>query len=251
MTPRKINQLNSEDLYDKDFIHQNNYTVLQECGLFTDVPEEHLKLLLKNFYQEKWPRQTCLVHCEKFLFHFYIIKNGRVKMYHTDFDSAKEHTIFLLKKGDVFDLFCLLDGIKHKAYYECLDHTEVLAIPMDKLRSWLQSYPENYKNFLSYAGRSMRMLEENVSQLVFSAVTTRLLHLLLKNIDRTSNKLQNINDLPDKELAFLIGSSRAVVNRHLQKMKKMGLIKISRNKVQVEDVSLLMQHLENNRINKN
>ncbi|TQI70842.1 CRP/FNR family transcriptional regulator [Gramella sp. Hel_I_59] len=238
-------------MQDKEFNQQNNYTVLQECVLFNDVSEEHLEELHGNFYIEKWPRQTCLVHCEKFLFHFYIIKNGRVKMYHTDFESAKEHTIFLLKNGDVFDLFCLLDGIKHKAYYECLDHTEVLAIPMDKLRNWLQSYPEYYKNFLSYAGRSMRMLEENVSQLVFSDITTRLLHLLLKNIDRTSNKLTNINDLPDKELAFLIGSSRAVVNRHLQKMKKMGLIKISRNKLQVKNVSLLVQQLENNRINKN
>ena len=237
-------------MHDKDFIYQNNYSVLQECGLFTDVSEAHFKELSGSFYVEKWPKQTCLVHCEKFLFHFYIIKNGRIKMYHADFESAKEHTVFLLKNGDVFDLFCLLDGIKHKAYYECLDHTEVLAIPMDKLRNWLQSYPEYYKNFLSYAGRYMRMLEENVSQLVFSDITTRLLHLLLKNIDKTSNKLQNINDLPDKELAYLIGSSRAVVNRHLQKMKKMGLIKISRNKVQVEDVSLLIQHLENNRINK-
>lgn len=230
---------------EKDSHYQNYYSALKTCQLFANVSKEHLKELLPGFHIEKWPKQTCLVHCEKFLYHFYIIQAGRIKMYNADLDSAKEHTVFLLKKDDVFDLFCLLDGVKHQAYYECLDDTEVLSIAMDRLRDWLDCYPGYYKNFLSCAGRSMRALEENVSQMVFNDITTRLLQLMLKNLDRSSNKLQYINDLPDKELACLIGSSRAVVNRHLQKMKKMGLIQISRNKVQIKNVPLLLEQLKN------
>lgn len=167
-------------------------------------------------------------------------------MYNVDDLSRKEHTLFLLKKADVFDLFCLLDGIKHKVYYECLDNIKVLAISMQELRNWLNKNPGFYKHFLSYSAKIMRTLEENVSQLIFANISTRLLKLLVDNIDHKSNQLEHINDLPNKELAHLIGSTRAVVNRHLQELKKKGSISIARNQVEIKDINLLLQELENN-----
>lgn len=166
-------------------------------------------------------------------------------MYNVDEFSEKEHTLFLLKEGDVFDLFCLLDGAKHQVYYECLDNIKVLAIPMDKLREWLKKNPERYHHFLAYAGKMMRMLEHNVSQLIFTDISTRLLKLLLNNINDHSKQLEHINDLPNKEIANLIGSTRAVVNRHLQKLKKNGSIKIARKQVEIRDISKLLKELEN------
>lgn len=203
------------------------------------------KGLLQHFHEEKWPRNTCIINYQKFLFHFYIITSGRVKMYNVDEFSEKEHTLFLLKKGDVFDLFCLLDGSQHKVYYECLDNIKVLAVPMDNLRDWLKKNPEHYHHFLAYAGKMMRMLEHNVSQLIFTDISTRLLKLLLNNVNDNSKQLENINDLPNKEIANLIGSTRAVVNRHLQKLKKSGSIKIARKHVEIRDISKLLKELEN------
>ncbi|WP_231896406.1 Crp/Fnr family transcriptional regulator [Gramella sp. MAR_2010_147] len=202
--------------------------------------------LLNYFHEEKWKKNTCIINHQKFLFHFYIITSGRLKMYNVDGISRKEHTLFLLKKGDVFDLFCLLDGSKHKVYYECLDTINVLAIPMDQLRDWLNKNPLYYKNFLSYSGKIMRTLEESVSQLIFADISTRLLKLLVDNIDEKSKQLKLINNLPNKELAHLIGSTRAVVNRHLQKLKKNGSISLQRNQVEIKDISLLLKELENN-----
>ena len=203
------------------------------------------KDILRHFHEEKWPKNTCIVNYNKFLFHFYIITSGRIKMYNVDEFSEKEHTLFLLKKGDVFDLFCLLDGTKHKVYYECLDNIKVLGVPMDILRDWLKKNPEHYHHFLAYAGKMMRMLEHNVSQLIFTDISTRLLKLLLNNVNHNSKQLEHINDLPNKEIANLIGSTRAVVNRHLQKLKKNGSIKTSRNLVEIKDFSLLLKELEN------
>lgn len=219
-------------------------TALQCCELFSALKKQEWLDLLSNFHEEKWTRETCIINHQKFLFHFYIITSGRIKMYNVDEFSQKEHTLFLLKKGDVFDLFCLLDGCKHSVYYECIDNIKVLAIHMDTLRDWLKKNPEHYQNFLSYTGKMMRSLEDHVSQLIFTNIATRLLKLLLSNVDEKSKKLQHINDLPNKEIAYLIGSTRAVVNRHLQKLKKNGSIKTSRNKVQIRDIDLLLRELE-------
>ncbi|MDX1543740.1 MAG: Crp/Fnr family transcriptional regulator [Christiangramia sp.] len=220
-------------------------SILMGCELFSGMSNDHWRELLVNFHEEKWPKETCLVNHQKFLFHFYIIVSGRIKMYNVDEFSEKEHTLFLLKESDVFDLFCLMDGTKHHVYYECLDNIKVLAIPMDKLRIWLKNNPVHYQNFLSYAGKMMRMLESNVSQLIFTDISTRLLRLLVNNVNHNSKQLEHINDLPNKEIANLIGSTRAVVNRHLQRLKKNGSIKIARKQVEIKDISILLRELEN------
>ncbi|TRO66532.1 Crp/Fnr family transcriptional regulator [Christiangramia sabulilitoris] len=218
--------------------------VLNNCELFSGLSREQWLDLLQDFHEEKWTRNTCIINHQKFLFHFYIITSGRLKMYNTDKHSEKEHTLFLLKRSDVFDIFCLFDGIKHRVFYECLDDIKVLAIPMDKLRDWLKNNPGQYQFFLAYAGKMMRTLEENVSQLIFQNISIRLLKLLIENVNAESQKLELINDLPNKEIANLIGSTRAVVNRHLQLLKQNGLINIARNQLEVQDFSQLLKELQ-------
>lgn len=222
---------------------------LVSCELFANLDNTEWDNLLEIFHEEQWPKDSCIINYQKFLFHFYIVTSGRIKMYQVDEFSEKEHTLFILSKGDVLDLFCLLDGSDHEIYYECLDNINVLAAPMDKIRQWLRKNPEHYQSFLTYTGKMMRTLESNVTQLIFTDISTRLLKLLLTNINYESKKLEHINDLPNKEIANLIGSTRAVVNRHLQKLKKKGSIKLSRNQLEIKDISLLLEELQNSKKN--
>ncbi len=221
---------------------------LASCELFANLDNTQWDNLLEVFHEEQWPKDSCIINYQKFLFHFYIVTSGRIKMYQVDEFSVKEHTLFILSKGDVLDLFCLLDGSDHKIYYECLDNIKVLAAPMDKVRYWLRKNPDHYQSFLSYTAKIMRTLENNVTQLIFTDISTRLLNLILANINYESKKLEHINDLPNKEIAYLIGSTRAVVNRHLQRLKKKGYIKLSRNQLEIKNISLLLEELQNNHI---
>ncbi|WP_423818899.1 helix-turn-helix domain-containing protein [Salinimicrobium sp. TIG7-5_MAKvit] len=43
-----------------------------------------------------------------------------------------------------------------------------------------------------------------------------------------------------KSWSILIGSTRAVVNRHLQEFKNDGIISLGRQKVQIKDIDLLL-----------
>lgn len=226
-----------------DHILFNKYrSHLSHVEAFGDLDTEEWNDLLSNFREEKWPRNSCIIDYERFLYHFYIVIDGRIKMYQLDENSDKEHTLFLLADGDVFDLYCLLDGSSHQVYYECLDEIHVLAAPMKSIRNWLKDNPKYYRNFLVYAAKMMRQLESNVSQLIFTDIPTRLMKLLINNVN-DSRKLKLIHDLPNKELANLIGSTRAVVNRHLQKLKKSGSITVSRNQVEIKDLEKLQKEL--------
>lgn len=213
---------------------------LKDCALIKNMDDPAKESFLSLFHEEVWPKSTCILSHEKLSYHFYIILSGRIKMYQVDDLNGKEITLFLLTKCDVFDLYCLLDGHKHTVYYECLDKAKVIAAPMEDIRKWLNEHPENYKQILPYAGRQLRILENIVSDITFADISTRLLNLLVRNINEESQNLELINDLSNKEIANLIGSTRAVVNRHLQELKKNGSIKISRKSMEITNLKTLI-----------
>ncbi|QED37028.1 Crp/Fnr family transcriptional regulator [Antarcticibacterium arcticum] len=218
--------------------------VIRNCVLFDKLPQDSRDLLLSLFHEETWPKNTCIVNHEKFFFHFFLIISGRIKMYQVDSFGEKEITLFILSKNDVFDLFCLLDGNEHLVYYECLDNVKVLAAPMGEVRKWYNQNPAALKNLLSYAGKQLRLLENYVSDITFTDLSTRIIKLLINNVNTTSKDLGKINNLSNKEIAFLVGSTRTVVNRHLQRLKSNGSIRITRNKLEIMDLSKLLQLLE-------
>lgn len=235
-------------------IHPYKYRdAVKECIVFNNLDTESFISLLTLFHEEQWPKNTCLLQSEKVFFNFYIILSGRIKMYQVDSAGDKEITLFILSKNDVFDLFCLLDGTRHEVYYECLDKVKVLAAPMAEVRKWYQKHPEANKDLLPYAGKQLRMLENFVSDITFTDISTRILKLLIKNVKNNSTDLDLINGLSNKELGYLIGSTRTVVNRHLQRLKQNGSIRIYRNRLEIKDLSILVRMLEQqqNKLKKN
>jgi len=215
--------------------------VLKNCHLFNNLDKESYNELLSMFHEEKWPKGTSVLNQEKWFHNFYIILSGRVKMYQVDSKNGKEITLFLLAKSDSFDLFCLMDGCEHQVFYECIDNVKVLAVPMVDVREWLNKNPQQYPNLLNYAGKQMRLLENYVSDIAFIDIPTRLIKLLMRNVKENSDNLVLINDLPNKEIAKLIGSTGAVVNRHLQILKKKGIIEVSRNHLEIKNIALLLR----------
>ena len=226
------------------FLQCKYHQILANCTLLQGLDTISYNSLLALFHEEKWKKNTCILNQEKCFNNFYIIFSGRVKMYQIEQQSRKEITLFLLTSSDVFDMFCLLDGYKHPVYYECLDNVRVLAAPMTDLKEWLNKNPQHYKNLFPYVGKLMRLMENYVSDITFRNIPTRLINLLIRNVREDSKDLDLINDLPNKEIANLIGSTRAVVNRHLQDLKKNGAIEVSRNRVEIKDHELLLRSLK-------
>jgi CRP/FNR family transcriptional regulator len=215
--------------------------VLKNCHLFNNLDKESYNELLSRFHEEKWPTSTCVLNQQKWFNNFYIILSGRVKMYQVDPESGREITLFLLTESDSFDLLCLLDGCEHPVFYESIDKVKVLAMPLVDLREWLNKNPQQYPNLLNYAGKQMRLLENFVSDIAFIDIPTRLIKLLIRNVKLDSDNLVLINDLPNKEIAKLIGSTGPVVNRHLQILKKKGIIEVSRNHLEIKNLALLLR----------
>jgi CRP/FNR family transcriptional regulator, cyclic AMP receptor protein len=221
--------------------HRKNSRALQNNKLLKTLNEEQLNGILEQVEEESWPKHTCLVDRTKTLHRFYFLTAGRAKVYKVDPMTGREFTLFLLTKNDAFDILCLLEEQEHEVFYETLDKVTMLSISMDAMRKWVREIPEINRNMLPYLGHQLKIMEEYASNVTLIDISTRLAKLILSNINSESHELELINDLSNEELANLIGSTRAVVNRHLQEFKSDGILYLGRQKVEIRNLQLLLE----------
>lgn len=216
---------------------------LQKNKLLKDLDEEKRQDLLENLEEEFWPKNTCNLSITKPYSRFHFIISGRIKVYKVDQNSGREITLFILKENDVFDIISLLEELDHEVFYETLDKTILLSMPMGVMRQWVIKNPEINRNMLPYLGYQLKHMEEYASDVTMIDISTRLAKLILNNINSKSHRLELINDFSNEELANLIGSTRAVVNRHLQEFKNDGILYLGRQKVEIRNLDLLLKKL--------
>lgn len=175
--------------------------------------------------------------------YFYLIGEGRIKVYQYNPDNNREQTVYLLGPRDMFDVLTLLDGHRHDVMTEALDDVTALELPIEKVREWLDANPAFNRVFFPYVAKQMRRLEELATDLSLYDTSTRLMKLILRNLDLKDplRHLGLLQNLPHDEIASLIGTVRHVVNRHLQQLKKEGILNIERKKLAVKDVQKLLE----------
>lgn len=163
--------------------------------------------------------------------HFPLIVSGSLKILTEDKDG-KELLLYYLEMGDTCAVTLTLDSHNRKSKIRAIaeENTEVLFLPVGKVDEWMVKYSE-WRHFImeTYDYRLSEMLEA-IDNLAFNNMEERLLKYLRDKAMVSGNKeilgthAQIANDLH---------SSRVVISRMLAKLEKDGLIRHSRNKVEL------------------
>ncbi len=194
---------------------------------------EHGKIVTFN-------RKTHPFDYDDTLKHFYIFLSGKIKIFQMTLTNAKEQTIYLMSRGDMFDTVALLDGKEHDVMVEVLEEGSALRIPIGKAREWMYDYPAFGEIILKYVAHQLRQVEELASDLTLMDTQERLLKLIVQNMERKDARGHGILDgLSHTELANLIGTVRHVVDRHMKKLKEEGILEDVRKKILLKDYEKL------------
>jgi len=174
--------------------------------------------------------------------HFYIVIDGRVKSYQINLNNAKEQTIFIYKRGDMFDVISLLDEKPHEVVYEVLEDCRLLQLPIEKVRYWIENNSTFNKLFFPYLAAKMRHVENLASEISLYDVKERLMHLLLENINPHSTfKYRLLQNLSNSEISKLLGTVRHVVERAIKQLKQEKIIHTSRKNIKVINLQKLLE----------
>jgi CRP-like cAMP-binding protein len=219
--------------------------VLSRSPLFRNLDEKTIQDMLLSFQRKTWGKNSVSTDTIKTSKRFYVLLSGRLKVSRTNPETGREQTIFLLGPGDVFDIICLLDGKAHDVDTSAMDDLEVLSAPLDEVRDWIERHPKFNNTFLRYLGKQVRQLEELATDLSFYDTWTRLVKLIVNHLDPDHPpKLRLISDLSHEDLASMIGSVRVVVNRHIQNLKREGILKTGRKFLEITDLDKLLSKIE-------
>lgn len=225
---------------------------LSQSELFCGLPVAILDDMLTHFRFESWVKGTR--HDSRIAMQrFYVVLEGRMELNRVNPLTGKQITLNILKEGDAYDVLTLLDGQKHDIIPLARDDLKLMSAPIDPVRDWIKQHPEFNENFMPYLSKRIRSREALITDLGLYDTPTRLARLILRyvsqeNITRHSSgsgiDVTLLHDLSNEELAQMISSARQVVNRHLQAMKKEGILHYENHRLIIDDLDKLKLHAE-------
>jgi CRP-like cAMP-binding protein len=177
--------------------------------------------------------------------YFYFIMEGKIKIYDIDFETSKEQTLYILSHGDMFDVVSLLDGKPNQYISEVLEESRIIQVPLEDVKQMIVNDAQFRQYFYSYVASQLKSMEDLAVSLSFYDVYQRVLQLFAK-FTRTVNgkpELSVIDKLSHEDIASMVGSVRKVVNRSLQRLKKDGIIEVSRKNIHIKNFQKLLDKL--------
>jgi len=241
--------------------YPNCFQTLQKSPLCKGLNRQILEDMMRLFTRRTWSKGTQLSEKQS-RGYFHILLHGRLELTRIHPDTGRQITLYLLGPGDGYDILTLLDGQKHDVLPVVLDDVETLSTHLDTVRQWIAEHPEFNRCFLPYIGEQIRQLENLSTDLALHDTVTRLARLILHYVDlnatsSTAGKypVRLIHDFSHDTLACMVGSVRTVVNRHLQQLKKDGVVDFHRGHLAVRNLERLAlqagQYLHKIQHNKN
>ena len=222
---------------------------LARSPVFSGLSDVILSDMLGEFRHTTW-RKGVEADVSSLLQQFYLIIDGRIRIERIDAASGNRVTLFLLGPGDGFDVITLLDDQPHEATPIALNDLHLLSASTRTVREWINRHPEFNRNFLPYVGKQMRRLEDLAVDLAMKDTVTRLARLILRHTvsdpssENGSYPVRLINDLTHDSLAHMIGSTRQVVNKHLQALRREDVLDSHSNRLAVSNLEALKAQAE-------
>jgi len=192
----------------------------------------------------EYEKDTTIFDSDETLNWFYVIISGKIKVFEINFETNREQTLYLLIKGDMYDLVTLLDGKEHNLAVDILEPGKVIKFPINKVREWMRLSVEFEQLIYRYVAMQMRSIENLAIDLSLYDTKERLLKLLLKNIDTIETRgVDLLEKLSHTEIANLIGTVRHIIDRHLKSLKEEGVIDSKNRKIELVNAQKALELL--------
>lgn len=160
----------------------------------------------------------------------YLINSGRVKIYLSD-EHGKEIVLSVLKAGEYFGEMSLIDRERRSAGVMAMEDADLTEISQNVFRACLQSHPDISEQIMLGLVTRLREANKKISGLALMSAHERVENML-RGLARNQNGLLVVEEKPTHQhIANIVGASREMVTRILNKMAAEGRIKIAGKKI--------------------
>lgn len=214
-----------------NLIEENHLSGME---IFRDLKPDEIALLTGKCHIRKVTAKTVFYESAQAGDKMFLIKRGRVRLYHLAADGKMFTTAFL-EAGDFFGEI-MLGQHNYGGYAEAVTVCEICSMSRKNVETVLLADSRIAFRIVEALGKRLLEAERRLADLVLKNVPARIVALLLQYARQ--NDLADVR-LTHEELAQLLGIRRETVTRILHELQNRQLIAQHRGHIALLDVEKL------------
>jgi len=207
--------------------------VLRRVPLLADLSASEVAALAGRALEKRFPAGEVLFHegdpCDA----FYLLAEGRVKIFKTS-PPGREIMLAIESAPSSVAEVPLFDGGPYPATVSAETGVVAYLISIREFRQFCRQHPDVALKLLGVVGRRLRQLVGVVEAVTFGSVRQRLARTLLDFGAAAGRPAFNLPET-HQEIASRLGTVREVVSRNLARFQSEGLIQIGKRQIRILD----------------
>lgn len=202
----------------------------EETPLFARLAPEQLAEVASHGSARQFPRNAVIITEGDQSDSFYVIEEGRVKVFVSD-DEGREFVIRHLGPGDYFGELALIEDSPRSASVMSTEPSKLKVVSKAAFKECLERNPDIGWELLRAMADRMRTLTETVRDLALLDVYGRVARTLLKLASENEGEQIIQPRLTHQEIANMVGASREMVSRIMKDLSTGGYVETRQRKI--------------------
>jgi len=211
--------------------------LLSSLSIFRCLDADDLDAVASQLTRRTFAKGDVIYHYDDLPGSLYILVKGRVKIRLISQTDNRQVTFAWISPGTFFGTISLLDEGHRNSDCVAVEPCQILEMSHDAFRAYLRSHPAAMEALIETMALRWRQTIRHFYDLAFLDVPGRLARLLLQLAgDRGNGKLQlpvTINNLSQREMASLVGTTRESINKWIKYFANQGCIEFSKGSVTI------------------
>lgn len=220
---------------------------LADHPLFRDLPPEAMTALLAHARVERRKARSVIFRQDSPGYGLMAVLSGRVRI-SSRAPNGREIVLNIINPGEVFGEIALLDGGQRTADATAMSACELLIIDRRDFVPFLRDHPDVAIHLLAVLCDRLRRTSEQVQDLLFLDVRSRLAKTLLRlahtHGQPTAEGPRIDLKFSQRELGGLVGLTRESINKQLRDWQKRGVINVRDGMITLSNSAALQDESE-------
>jgi CRP/FNR family cyclic AMP-dependent transcriptional regulator len=206
--------------------------MVEQAPLFSDLSAEDIEKISEYGQTRSYPKNSILITKGDESDCFYIIKEGKVKVYISDEMGA---SIILRYEGpgEYFGELASIDEEPRSASVATIEDSRITYVSRNRFEECLNENPALAVKLVRFMSRRIRKLTEELSNCALMPVYQRVRTKLMQLATEEGDAYVIHQRLTHQDLAGLVGCGREMVSRVMGRLQSGGYIHIENKEISI------------------
>jgi CRP/FNR family transcriptional regulator len=222
-------------------------SLIATIPLFMKLPEHAMEMLGKILVEREFSRGENIFSEGSESTGYYIIINGRVKVYKLSVEG-KEQILHIVGPKELLGAVSAFAGSPYPAHADAMEKTKAFFFPRKDFLEMIRKEPSVVMNMMANLSMRLQHFTRMIEDLSLKEVPGRLAAYLLYLCKQTGCGDTVEIDISKGQLASLIGTIPETLSRILRRMSEKGIIDVKGKKIRIVNRKVLQDIVNGEKI---